>query len=134
MTIGKREQIVIGSVAVIIVIALLHFFIFSRSHDQLTEVIRTDQESRSKITAMSQTTDATLDNYTSLTQTYLNEVRQGIRLLKLEQPKFFLAVTDADVTAAMPPDIPPRSAGSRPLAGFRRSRRPEPHPAARCDD
>src|SRR5688500_1126540 len=112
MTFGKREQIVVGVVAAIALIALLHLLIFQGAMQDLAQA-KTNRDLTAGQIAGSKTVGENtqlLVQYKDKTDRYITELKNGIKALKLEQPKEFAVIPieeikDEDIT--MPANLKP---------------------------
>src|SRR5690242_9501026 len=99
MTFGKREQIVVGAVSAIALIALLHVLIFEPAGRQLALAKASRDQTAAQI-SQSRTVGSNtqlLVQYKDKTDRYIRELKDGIQKLKLEQPKEFAVIPLEDI-------------------------------------
>lgn len=119
MNIGKREQIVIGSISAIALIAGLHFMIFSRAAEDFTSKKSARDQMRTTIQGLKTIADEkVVTDYTSKTLTYLAKLDAGVKYLELDQPEAFVVPKADDI----PQDGMP--AGMQP-ADFKKEKQKE---------
>jgi hypothetical protein len=86
MTIGKREQIVIGIILAIITVAVLHMTIFAQRQAALTQAKNQYDEASAQVAGMSKApSKAALEAFTSGTQVFLTQLQQGMSQFGMEE-------------------------------------------------
>lgn len=107
MSIGKREQIVIGSIVALGLIAALHFLVFAESARQLKDAKASYDGMVTKVQSLRTLNDeAVLTSYTQETKRFLDEVQTGIDKLKLQMPEAFVIPKIEEIKLELPPSTP----------------------------
>lgn len=109
MNIGKREQIVIGSITAIALIAGLHFAIFSPAAESFTSSKSARDQMRTTIQGLRTIADEKIiTDYNTKTLGFLDKLKSGVNYLQLDQPPAFDIPKLADIPAdgAKPGQLP----------------------------
>jgi hypothetical protein len=97
MTIGKREQIVVGIIVAIITVAILHMTIFAQRQAALRTAQGNFAQTAGKVQQMKQAPSTkVLVEYTSLTQTLLTQLEEGVNQLGMEKLDEFVTPDPKD--------------------------------------
>lgn len=91
MNIGKREQIVIGSIATIALIGTLHFFIFAPGVGNFKAAKAARDQSKGNVPGLKTiSSPEQLTKFEETTSITLTKMEKGITQLKLDEPECFL--------------------------------------------
>ena len=97
--IGKREQIVIGAIATLVTIALIHFFMFAPAIRAYQEAREQRDAKAQKIRGFKTLSPAQTDklaHFQEQTQQFLGRLNQALEKLKLSTPEAFEIPDQAD--------------------------------------
>jgi hypothetical protein len=107
MNIGKREQIVIGSIAAILLIVVLHMLIFAPSADRFKAAKEARDSMAQQISGLSTIPQNSpiLKEFEAKTNTYLGKLEEGMKRLKMDEPECFV-VPKIDEVKEKPGETP----------------------------